>query len=79
MGGDRTTGSVQVPDDFMEVLRAVPGGMNGWELLTAEQQRDYVRRLEGASDPTDRERIVDESVQELTQQLAGKPPHASER
>ena len=66
-------GHVAVPEDFRHVLSEVPGAQHGWQLLTAEEQAAHVARLEGAVDEPDRKRRIDESIQELVQQLPGKP------
>lgn len=66
-------GHVAVPEDLRHVLSEVPGAQHGWHLLSTEEQEAYVRRLEAAADETDRKRRIDESIQELVQQLPGKP------
>jgi hypothetical protein len=62
-------GPIPVADDFASALDEVPGAKTGWEMLSVQERNAYMQRLDHTSGRLDRSRVIDESMQELTQQL----------
>jgi uncharacterized protein YdeI (YjbR/CyaY-like superfamily) len=66
-------GQLTVPDDFRHTLDEVPEAKRGWEMLSTQERNAHLRRLEHQESPVERARVIDASVRELSQQLAGRP------